>query len=95
MDRTDLQVYVRPVPLAELRGVEPGESSAQIRARVVAARDRQLARLRPWNLRCNAEALAARPAGSTAWASAPWKDSTSWATRRASPRQRALCSRRR
>jgi len=42
-------------PLRELRRAEPGESSAPIRARVAAARDRQLARLRPWNLRCNAE----------------------------------------
>ena len=55
LDRIDLQVYVRPVPLRELRRAEPGESSAPIRARVAAARDRQLARLRPWNLRCNAE----------------------------------------
>jgi len=55
LDRIDLHVYVRPVPLAELRCSEPGESSAAIRARVVAARDRQLARLRPWSLRCNAE----------------------------------------
>ena len=55
LDRIDLQVYVRPVPLAELRAATPGESSAQIRARVAAARDRQLARLRPWSLRCNAE----------------------------------------
>ncbi len=55
LDRIDLQVYVRPVPLRELRRADPGESSAQIRARVAAARDRQLARLRPWNLRCNAE----------------------------------------
>ncbi|HEX2690980.1 MAG TPA: ATP-binding protein [Kofleriaceae bacterium] len=55
LDRIDLQVYVRPVPLAELRRAEPGESSAAIRARVACARDRQLVRLRPWNLRCNAE----------------------------------------
>ena len=55
LDRIDLQVYVRPVPLRELRAAEPGEASAAIRARVAAARDRQLARLRPWNLRCNAE----------------------------------------
>lgn len=27
LDRIDLQVYVRPVPLAELRAAEPGESS--------------------------------------------------------------------
>ena len=55
LDRIDLQIYVQPVPLRELRHAEPGESSAAIRARVTAARDRQLARLRPWNLRCNAE----------------------------------------
>jgi magnesium chelatase family protein len=40
LDRIDLHVYVRPVPLAELRRSEPGESSAAIRERVVAARDR-------------------------------------------------------
>jgi magnesium chelatase family protein len=55
LDRIDLQVHVEPVPLHELRRAEPGESSAAIRERVVAARDRQLARLRPWSLRCNAE----------------------------------------
>jgi magnesium chelatase family protein len=55
LDRIDLQVYVQPVPLRELRRAEPGESSAAIRQRVTAARDRQLARLVPWNLRCNAE----------------------------------------
>jgi magnesium chelatase family protein len=55
LDRIDLQVYVQPVPLAELRRADPGEPSAAIRERVVAARDRQLARLRPWQLRCNAE----------------------------------------
>ena len=55
LDRIDLQVFVQPVALAELRRHEPGESSAAIRARVCAARDRQLARLAPWGLRCNAE----------------------------------------
>jgi magnesium chelatase family protein len=55
LDRIDLHVYVQPVALRELRRAEPGESSAPIRERVVAARDRQLARLRPWSLRCNAE----------------------------------------
>ena len=55
LDRIDLQIYVQPVPLRELRRADPGESSAAIRARVAAARDRQIARLRPWNLRCNAE----------------------------------------
>jgi magnesium chelatase family protein len=55
LDRIDLHVYVQPVALRELRRAEPGEPSAKIRERVVAARDRQLARLRPWHLRCNAE----------------------------------------
>jgi magnesium chelatase family protein len=55
LDRIDLQVYVQPVSLRDLRRSEPGEPSAQIRGRVAGARDRQLARLRPWNLRCNAE----------------------------------------
>jgi magnesium chelatase family protein len=59
LDRIDLQVYVRPVPLRELRSTDPGESSARIRDRVAAARDRQLARLRPWDLRCNAEMTSA------------------------------------
>src|SRR5262249_12986554 len=31
LDRIDLQVYVRPVPLRELRASEPGETSAAIR----------------------------------------------------------------
>lgn len=55
LDRIDLQVYVQPVALADLRAAEPAEPSAAIRARVVAARDRQRARLRPWRLHCNAE----------------------------------------
>jgi magnesium chelatase family protein len=55
LDRIDLQVYVQPVALAELRSAQPGESSAVIRERVVAARERQRARLAPWGLHCNAE----------------------------------------
>ena len=55
LDRIDLQVYVQPVPLAELRSAEPGEASAAIRERVVAARDRQQHRLARWGARCNAE----------------------------------------
>jgi len=55
LDRIDLHVYVQPVPLAELRRAETGESSATIRDRVVAARERQAARLAPWGLHCNAE----------------------------------------
>ncbi|MBA2541896.1 MAG: YifB family Mg chelatase-like AAA ATPase [Deltaproteobacteria bacterium] len=55
LDRIDLQVFVRPVPLAHLRDDQPAESSAAIRERVAAARRRQVARLAPWGLRCNAE----------------------------------------
>jgi magnesium chelatase family protein len=59
MDRIDLQVAVQPVPLRELRGRGTAESSAAIRARVVAARERQRVRLAPHRLRCNAEMTAA------------------------------------
>jgi magnesium chelatase family protein len=55
LDRIDLQVRVEPVTLAELRCPEPAESSAAIRARVCAARDRQRARLRRYGVRSNAE----------------------------------------
>ncbi len=55
LDRIDLQVHVLPVPLATLREEAPGESSEQMRARVIAARERQQARLAAFGLRCNAE----------------------------------------
>ncbi|MDB4954448.1 MAG: Mg chelatase, subunit ChlI [Myxococcales bacterium] len=55
LDRIDLQVYVQPVPLADLRRYEPAEASSVMRARVVAARERQRKRLAMWGLGCNAE----------------------------------------
>jgi magnesium chelatase family protein len=55
LDRIDLQVSVAPVPLSKLRGITPGESSARMRERVLAARDRQAARLKQWDISCNAE----------------------------------------
>ena len=55
LDRIDLQVYVPPVPLEDLRQHAPGESSAAIRLRITAARERQQARLAPFGARCNAE----------------------------------------
>jgi magnesium chelatase family protein len=55
LDRIDLQVFVRPVPLSQLRDQRPAESSAAIRERVEAARQRQASRLAPWGVRCNAE----------------------------------------
>jgi magnesium chelatase family protein len=56
LDRIDLQVGVRPVPWRELEGeTPPGEASAAVRARVMAARERQRVRLAPLSLRTNAE----------------------------------------
>ncbi len=46
LDRIDLHVEAPAVTVAELRSAAPGENSATIAARVRAARDRQLARLR-------------------------------------------------
>ena len=43
-DRLDLIVEVEGVPITELTRGTPGEASAAVRARVLAARDRQLAR---------------------------------------------------
>ena len=44
LDRIDIQVSVRRVPLDTLASEPRGESSAAVRDRVVAARERQLAR---------------------------------------------------
>ncbi|MEM9051962.1 MAG: ATP-binding protein, partial [Bacteroidota bacterium] len=44
LDRIDLHIEVNPVPFEELRNREPGEPSASIRQRVVAARDIQTGR---------------------------------------------------
>ena len=55
LDRIDLQVFVAPVPLSQLRDATPSPSSATMRSAVVAARDRQRHRLAPYGLRTNAE----------------------------------------
>ena len=55
LDRIDLQVVVNPVKLEELRSPFPGEASVKMRERVIEARDRQVARLAPFGIRCNAE----------------------------------------
>jgi len=44
LDRIDLHIIVAALPEAELTSARPGEPSAQVRARVTAARERQLAR---------------------------------------------------
>jgi magnesium chelatase family protein len=55
LDRIDLQVHVQPVTLKSLRSPIAGESSARVRERVVAARDRQNHRLAPFGISTNAE----------------------------------------
>jgi magnesium chelatase family protein len=55
LDRIDIQVRVKNVPLAELRRSEPGETSQTIRARVIEARERQTRRLAAYPARHNAE----------------------------------------
>jgi len=44
LDRIDLQLVLPPVSLDELQSTQPGESSAAVRQRVTAARQRQLDR---------------------------------------------------
>ena len=58
LDRIDLQVEVPRIPFAELQG-QPGESSARVRERVVAARARQRARAGELNARLDSRALEA------------------------------------
>jgi magnesium chelatase family protein len=55
LDRIDLQVQVNPITITQLRDEAPGEPSAEMRARVMQARERQYARLARFGLRTNAE----------------------------------------
>lgn len=55
LDRIDLQVFVRPISITDLRSNASCESSEQVRARVSHARARQRARLSSWGVRSNAE----------------------------------------
>jgi len=57
LDRIDLHVDVPALPYRELANSEPGESSAAIRDRVVAARERQRARDQRWNARLSSTEL--------------------------------------
>lgn len=54
LDRLDIHLNVPPVTVQELAGESQQESSAAIRARVIAARARQIARYRHDRLYCNA-----------------------------------------
>ncbi len=55
LDRIDLQIEIARVPFDDMVRYEGGEKSAQIRERVVAARERQRARFTGTPLTCNAE----------------------------------------
>lgn len=57
LDRIDIQIDVRPVPLKDLSERRPAESSAEIRSRVIAARERQLERYQGTGITCNADML--------------------------------------
>lgn len=54
MDRIDLHINVEPVAIGELSANSPAESSADIRRRVVAAREIQIARFEGLDIHCNA-----------------------------------------
>jgi magnesium chelatase family protein len=56
-DRIDLTVHVAAIPPRDLQEFRAGEASADIRARVVAARARQLARSRTLNARLHGRGL--------------------------------------
>ncbi|MDO4174005.1 MAG: YifB family Mg chelatase-like AAA ATPase [Eubacteriales bacterium] len=60
LDRIDIQIDVRPVPLKDLANRKPAESSAEIRARVIAARERQVRRYHGSGITCNADMLPAQ-----------------------------------
>jgi magnesium chelatase family protein len=56
LDRIDIHIEVPRLKLDEFTATgQPGESSAQIRARVEAARQRQMERFRKTGLYCNAQ----------------------------------------
>jgi magnesium chelatase family protein len=55
LDRIDLHIEVPPVKFREMSSAQPGETSAQIRERVIAARQRQHARFKDKpKITCNA-----------------------------------------
>ena len=55
LDRIDIQCEIQAVPYDQLRTLQPGESSAAIRARVVAARNIQQERFAGTAVHCNAQ----------------------------------------
>ncbi len=55
LDRVDLHVGVPPVPAYDLQRAGAGETSAQVRLRVLAARKRQMERYKNLHFKCNAQ----------------------------------------
>ncbi len=56
MDRVDIQCEIQPVPFKDISKVQPGESSEEIRKRVIAARQIQTERYKDSKLiHCNAQ----------------------------------------
>ncbi|MDR3087851.1 MAG: YifB family Mg chelatase-like AAA ATPase [Azoarcus sp.] len=68
LDRIDLTIEVPPVPFADLAGRSGGESSAEVRGRVVKARERQMSRQGVPNARLEAGQIEALCAPDTAGA---------------------------
>ncbi|MCR4665273.1 MAG: YifB family Mg chelatase-like AAA ATPase [Paludibacteraceae bacterium] len=58
LDRIDIQCYVQAVPFDTLHKQEPGESSAQVRERVIKARRIQHQRFHGTSIYCNAQMTA-------------------------------------
>ena len=54
MDRIDIHVEVVPVSIKEMSSTQQEETSAEVRRRVIAARERQLERFRGMDIHCNA-----------------------------------------
>lgn len=55
LDRIDIQVPIQAVSYDQLKSMQPGESSADIRTRVVKARQRQAMRFAGTAIHCNAQ----------------------------------------
>lgn len=55
LDRVDIQLAVRKVRAADLGGTTPGESTAEVAARVLRARAHQAERLAPYGLETNSQ----------------------------------------
>ncbi len=55
LDRIDIQCEIQPLPFADISKAEPGEPSAAIRERVIAARQIQAERYKGTAIHCNAQ----------------------------------------